>query len=85
MSDEEASTIADADVRALAAKLQGLHALLTPPEQALLHTVLRRAAEQEETGGADTGGFVWAVSFNPFIYLDAIRAGGAARIEEQGE
>jgi hypothetical protein len=70
MVDEE-SRITDADIRSLAAKLKGLHALLTPPEQALLHTVLHRAAERDPAA-ADSAGFVWAVSFNPFPYLDAI-------------
>ena len=57
--------------RPLAAKLKGLHALLTPGEQILLRTVLRRAAEREESS-ADIQGYAWAVSFNPFTYLDAI-------------
>lgn len=67
----ESSTITDADIRSLAAKLKGLHALLTPPEQALLHTVLHRAAERDP-GASDATGFIWAVSFNPFPYLDAV-------------
>jgi hypothetical protein len=71
--DGERAAITDADVRSLAAKLKGLHALLTSPEQALLHAVLRQAAGSDCQGAADTCGFVWAVSFNPFPYLDAIR------------
>jgi hypothetical protein len=70
MAGEPTTTLTDADVRALAAKLKGLHALLTPAEQMLLHLVLRRAADREEA--PDTVGFTWAVSFNPFTYLDAI-------------
>lgn len=71
MAGEPAATVTDADVRTLAAKLKGLHALLTPAEQTLLHQVLRRAADRD--GAApDTAGFVWAVSFNPFTYLDAV-------------
>jgi hypothetical protein len=73
MTSGPVTSITDADVRALAAKLKGLHALLTPSEQAMLHTLLRRAAGSEVSAVADTGGFVWAVSFNPFTYLDAIR------------
>ena len=65
--------LTDVDVRSLAAKLKGLHALLTPAEQALLHLVLRRAAERDATT-PDVVGFAWAVSFNPFPYLDAIAA-----------
>jgi hypothetical protein len=67
-------TIAEADVRTLAAKLKGLHALLTPPEQALLHLVLQRAAAGAAAPDAppDGRGHTWAVSFNPFVYLDAI-------------
>jgi hypothetical protein len=76
--NDPAIPITDADVRSLAAKLKGLHALLTSPEQELLHTVLRRAAASDGADRADTSGFAWAVSFNPFIYLDAIRADGAA-------
>src|SRR5690349_12176291 len=72
--------ITDADVRALAAKLKGLHTLLTPAEQALLHLVLQRAAGPAEraeapdapSAPADTAGHAWAVSINPFTYLDAI-------------
>ena len=74
MTGEGLPTITDADVRALAAKLKGLHALLTPGEQALLHAALRRAAAREEATAPDTEGFVWVVSFNPFTYLDAIAA-----------
>ena len=74
MVGEPAGTVTDADVRSLAAKLKGLHALLTPAEQTLLHETLRRAAARGEAEGADTAGFSWAVSFNPFTYLDAIAA-----------
>jgi hypothetical protein len=73
MTSEGVPGITDADVRSLAAKLKGLHALLTPPEQALLHAALRRAANRDEPP-PDTEGFAWAVSFNPFPYLDAIAA-----------
>jgi hypothetical protein len=72
MIDDPAISITDADVRSLAAKLKGLHALLTPPEQELLHTVLRRATASDGADWRDTGGFAWAVSFNPFPYLDAV-------------
>lgn len=71
MTGEGAPAITDADVRALAAKLKGLHALLTPGEQALLQAALRRAAGRE-AAALDAMGFAWAVSFNPFTYLDAI-------------
>ena len=67
----ERPTIRDADVRSLAAKLTGLHALLTPAEQVLLHELLRRAVARDQRE-PDTAGYVWAVSFNPFPYLDAI-------------
>jgi hypothetical protein len=70
---ERVATVTDADVRTLAAKLKGLHALLTPAEQALLHLVLRRAAGREGPVAPDTGDG-WAVSFNPFTYLDAVTA-----------
>jgi hypothetical protein len=70
MRGERLPGITDVDVRSLAAKLKGLHALLTPAEQALLHLVLRRAAQRDETA-PDVTGFAWAVSFNPFPYLDA--------------
>jgi hypothetical protein len=73
MYSERLHPIADADVRSLAAKLQGLHALLTPAEQAILHHLLRRAAAREDAAvTADTEGFIWGVSFNPFAYLDAV-------------
>jgi hypothetical protein len=72
MTDDGAPAITDADLRSLAAKLKGLHALLTPPEQALLRTVLRRAAQRDEAVTSDAEGFVWGVSFNPFTFLDAI-------------
>lgn len=73
MANEAAVSVTDKDVRALAAKLKGLHALLNPAEQALLHAVLRRAA------GCDSQALVvvndaWAVSFNPFPCLDAVAA-----------
>jgi hypothetical protein len=70
MTGDASRQFTDADVRSLAAKLKGLHALLTPGEQELLLTMLSRAAPNavEE----DTAGFAWAVSFNPYPYLDAI-------------
>jgi hypothetical protein len=71
MDSECAAEITDTDIRSLAAKLKGLHALLTPGEQALLHGVLRRAAELDE-GALRVEGHAWGVSFNPFTYLDAI-------------
>jgi hypothetical protein len=73
VANDPAVTVTDADVRALAAKLKGLHALLTPAEQALLQAVLQRAAGcgPEDPDGE---GIAWAVSFNPFPYLDAIAA-----------
>ncbi|MGH2587101.1 MAG: hypothetical protein ACRDJE_19485 [Dehalococcoidia bacterium] len=73
MSSDLPDAITDADVRSLAAKLKGLHALLTPGERVLLHATLRRAAGRDEAAAPDTEGFVWAVSFNPFKYLDAMR------------
>jgi hypothetical protein len=73
MSSDLPDMITDADVRSFAAKLKGLHALLTPGEQILLRTLLRRAAGREEATAPDTEGFVWATSFNPFKYLDAMR------------
>ena len=93
MSDGQApavTAITDGDVRTLAAKLKGLHALLTPGEQALLHLVLRRAAGRAEGADApgapadtpdtpDAAGHTWAVSFNPFAYLDAIAAGPSSQ------
>ena len=72
MSSDLPTAITDADTRSLAAKLKGLHALLTPGEQALLHAALRRAARRDEALSTDAEGFAWAVSFNPFAYLDAI-------------
>jgi hypothetical protein len=75
MEGEPAPTVTDADVRTLAAKLKGLHALLTPGEQTLLHQVLRQAADRHDTV-ADTAGFVWKVSFNPFTYLDGLESDG---------
>jgi hypothetical protein len=73
VANDAAVTVTDADVRALAAKLKGLHALLTPAEQALLQAVLQRAAGCGAED-PDAEGIAWAVSFNPFPYLDAIAA-----------
>ena len=73
MTSEQSPSITDADVRSLAAKLKGLHALLTPAEQELLHTVLGRAADRPPQQADDTAGQAWRVSFNPFTFLDAIR------------
>jgi hypothetical protein len=74
----------EVDVRSLAAKLNELHAQLTPGEQALLHEVLQPAAAGDTRGGADVAGFAWAVGFNPFAYwcgycrpADLDGAGGA--------
>lgn len=67
-------TVSDADVRALAAKLKGLHALLSPGEAALLDAVLRRAVDTTSAVFADATGFAWAVSFNPLPSLDAVAA-----------
>jgi hypothetical protein len=36
-----------------------------------IEAVLRRAADRDEAP-PDVEGFAWAVSFNPFTYLDAI-------------
>ena len=72
MAREPTASITDADVRSLAAKLKGLHVLLTPPEQALLRSVLVRAADCGVGPIDDSEGFAWGVSFNPFTYLDAI-------------
>ncbi len=74
MAGEPPASITDADVRSLAAKLKGLHVLLTPAEQALLRIVLDRAADRPADSLNDTAGFAWGVSFNPFTYLDAIAA-----------
>jgi len=74
--------ITDFDVRSLAAKLKGLHALLTPGEQELLHLVLRRAAQRDEVP-PEVAGFAWAVSFNPFPYLDAVALESVDRDEPQ--
>jgi hypothetical protein len=71
MSDHAPPMITDADVRSLAAKLKGLHAVLPPGEQALLQAFLGGPGRPCEPA-QDTEGFVWAVSFNPFPYLDAI-------------
>ena len=73
MASKPAAAITDADVRSIAARLKGLHALLTPGEQALLQTVVRRAAAGDQAA-PDVEGFAWAVSFNPLAYLDAIAA-----------
>jgi hypothetical protein len=73
VADDAAVTVTEADVRALAAKLKGLHALLTPAEQVLMQTVLRRAAGCRSVA-TDVEGAAWAVRFNPFPYLDAIAA-----------
>jgi hypothetical protein len=72
--------VSDADVRTLAAKLKGLHALLGPGEHLLLQEVLRRAAPGDHDD-EDTTGHVWAVSFNPLPCLDAI----AGRAGDSGE
>jgi hypothetical protein len=72
MTADRTPPITDADVRSLAAKLKGLHALLTPGEQVLLRAALRRAAGGDGRAAADSTGFVWSVSFNPFTFLDAI-------------
>ncbi len=71
MDEQQAADVTDMDVRSLAAKLKGLHALLTPGEQRLLQEVFARAAAREEPE-PEVQGFGWAVSFNPFTYLDAI-------------
>ena len=71
MAEEPAAAITDLEVRSLAAKLKGLHALLTPGEQRLLVEVLARAALLDQDA-AEVEGYAWAVSFNPFPYLDAI-------------
>ena len=81
MVREPSASITDADVRSLAAKLKGLHVLLTPPEQSLLRIVLGRAADRAADAADDTGGFAWGVSFNPFTYLDAIAADVGTEIE----
>jgi hypothetical protein len=73
VTDDAAVVVTDADVRSLAAKLKGLHALLTQAEQALLHAVLRRAAGGDPQA-PEAEGVVWAVRFNPFPYLDAVAA-----------
>jgi hypothetical protein len=84
MTGEGQPRISDADVRSLAAKLKGLHALLSPGERALLHAMLRRAAEREEPTASDTEGFTWTVSFNPFPYLDAIAGEGGGERDRHG-
>jgi hypothetical protein len=70
VADEAATRVTETDVRALAAKLKGLHSLLTPAEAALLQAVLRRAAGGLQPPAA--GSSDWAVPFNPFPYLDAV-------------
>jgi hypothetical protein len=85
MTGEGPPRITDADVRSLAAKLKGLHALLSPEERALLHKLLRRAAERDEPAASDTEGFIWAVSFNPFPYLDAIGGEAGGEGDEHGD
>jgi hypothetical protein len=78
-------TVTEADVRALAAKLKGLHAQSTAAEQALLQAVLRRAAGSGSAGSAANGadgaigaegaeGGTWGVRFNPFLCLDTVAA-----------
>jgi hypothetical protein len=68
--------ITDADIRAFAARLKGLHGLLPPAEQEILHTLLRRAAAQDDARRSpDAEGFIWEVSFNPLTYLDVIDFG----------
>ena len=83
MAGESAATVADADVRTLAAKLKGLHALVTPAEQVLLHTVLRCAAGRTEAT-TDAAGVPWATSFNPFSYLDMIGVDGGREQQTRG-
>jgi hypothetical protein len=84
MTTEPPAPITDADIRSLAAKLKGLHALLTPAEQELLHAVLRQAAMREGWAAPDTEGFTWAVSFDPFTYLDTIGASARRNPETHG-
>jgi hypothetical protein len=76
VANDPGVTVTDADVRALAAKLKGMHALLTPPEQALLQAVLRRAAGRgpQPPEVEDVDGPTWAVRFNPFPDLDSVAA-----------
>ena len=71
MADDAVVRVREVDVRALAAKLKGLHALLTPAEQGLLHAVLRRAAGCGPEPPAIEG-IAWAVRFSPFPWLDAV-------------
>ena len=85
MTIDSAHLFTDADVRSLAARLKGLHAQLTPGEQALLHEMLRCAAGSEATDESDVVGFTWAISFNPFAYLDVVVAGlRRDRAEDEG-
>ena len=74
MNNNAAPLFTEADMRALAAKLKGLHPLLSPGEQALLHELLRRAAGGRETPGTDAIGFAWAIDFDPFPYLAVVGA-----------
>jgi hypothetical protein len=78
VANDAAVTVTEADVRALAAKLKGLHALLTPAEQMLLHAVLRRAAGRspraQDPQAQDIERLTWAVPFNPFPDLDVVAA-----------
>jgi hypothetical protein len=76
MSDRSYPVVTGADVRALAARQKGLHALLNPAEQALLHLVLRRAAGHGGPLAPDTTGVAWGTSLNPFISLDAVDPSG---------
>jgi hypothetical protein len=84
MVDGPSPAITDVDVRSLAARLKGLHTLLTPGEQALLRIVLGRAADRAAEAIDDTGGFAWGVSFNPFTYLDAIATDAANEGDARG-
>lgn len=73
MAGESAPPVTDADIRALAARLKGLDAVLTPGEQTLFHAVLQRATGPGQAAPEDEW-IASAVSFNPFVYLDAIAA-----------
>jgi hypothetical protein len=75
VANDAVLTVTEADVRALAAKLKGLHALLAPAEQALLQALLRRAAPCAcDPTAPDAAGSAWPVRFNPFPCLDAVAA-----------